>query len=170
MHHSDSDPMTSAEQIHSWHLAKGWAGIGYHFVITGDGAIYIGRPIDTIGAHAYNYNTDSIGVCVCGQGEKYPPTEAQISALVSVVAYAKTLFGAGLLIQKHNDVNATACPGRLFPWVDFLRRLEEPEPADIVQLAKDNHLIADTHNPDDVADKRFVLQVGLNLINEIGGK
>lgn len=170
VHHSVSAPMTTAEQIHGWHLAKGWAGIGYHFVITGDGTIYIGRPIDTIGAHTFNGNMDSIGVCLCGNFEEYAPAEVQIAALVSVVEYAGTLYGEGLITQRHGELNATACPGRLFPWADFLRRLVSTNVDNLIQLAKDNHLIIDDHDPDDVADKRFVLTVGLNLINELGGK
>jgi hypothetical protein len=32
VHHSDS-PDVPAATIDSWHLQKGWGGIGYHFVI-----------------------------------------------------------------------------------------------------------------------------------------
>lgn len=38
IHHTGcNDIDASAEQIHEWHIAQGWAGIGYHFVIRKDG-------------------------------------------------------------------------------------------------------------------------------------
>ena len=50
LHHSASRDVPAAE-IHAWHLAKGWAGIGYHFVIRKNGSIERGRPLEMIGAH-----------------------------------------------------------------------------------------------------------------------
>ena len=32
LHHAESKSCT-ADDIHSWHLANGWAGIGYHFFV-----------------------------------------------------------------------------------------------------------------------------------------
>ena len=54
IHHTGNptDDDLSAEEIHESHLAQGWSGIGYHFVIRKDGTIELGRPMDTIGAHA----------------------------------------------------------------------------------------------------------------------
>lgn len=174
IHHSDSAPETTVEQIHQWHLARGWAGIGYHYVVRGDGTVWRGRPEDTQGAHAYDSatrqaNSDGIGICVCGKFEVYTPTEAQLQALAELIKDIWTRH-PGIQVIGHRDVCATACPGKLFPWADLLRRLDEPDQIDIIRLAKDNHLIVGDHNPDEVADKRFVLTVGLNLINEIGGK
>ena len=51
LHHSASADVSAAE-IHGWHRAKGWAGIGYHFVIRKNGSIERGRPQEMIGAHA----------------------------------------------------------------------------------------------------------------------
>ena len=60
----------SADQIHAWHLANGWSGIGYHFFVRKDGTVYRGRPEDTVGAHAGGSNSDSIGVCFEGSFDK----------------------------------------------------------------------------------------------------
>ena len=62
LHHAAAVTCT-ARQIHQWHLANGWAGIGYHFFVRKDGRVYRGRPEDTVGAHAGNNNYDSIGIC-----------------------------------------------------------------------------------------------------------
>jgi N-acetylmuramoyl-L-alanine amidase len=53
-------------QIEEWHLAKGWASIGYHFVITRAGDVELGRALEDVGAHVQGYNGRSVGVCLVG--------------------------------------------------------------------------------------------------------
>lgn len=53
-------------EIEEWHLAKGWAAIGYHFVIRRDGRLELGRPMLDIGAHVEGFNAHSVGVCMVG--------------------------------------------------------------------------------------------------------
>lgn len=86
LHHAAAKTCT-AQQIHSWHLANGWVGIGYHFFVRKDGSVYRGRPEDTVGAHAGNNNYDSIGVCFEGNymTETAMP-EAQRAAGAELVA------------------------------------------------------------------------------------
>lgn len=55
-----------AADIDRWHRAKGWNGIGYHFVIRRDGRVEAGRPEDAIGAHVEGFNEKSIGICMVG--------------------------------------------------------------------------------------------------------
>ena len=53
-----------AEDVHEWHLARGWSGCGYHYIIKRDGTIQRGRPINIVGAHTvdFGHNRYSIGV------------------------------------------------------------------------------------------------------------
>lgn len=72
VHCSDSHSGTAAD-IDRWHLARGWRGIGYHWVIRGpspgpDGLLEAGRPETVPGAHCTGYNARSIGVCLIGRG------------------------------------------------------------------------------------------------------
>ena len=87
IHHTgEADIDASAEQINEWHKKNGWAGIGYHFVIRKDGTIERGRPVDTIGAHAYGENSHTIGVHLSGdfmQGQ--PNIQAAVEAYVRAV-------------------------------------------------------------------------------------
>lgn len=53
-------------EIREWHIAKGWADIGYAAVIRRDGTIQFGRGFDDIGAHVLGYNSRSVGVCLVG--------------------------------------------------------------------------------------------------------
>ena len=55
-----------AEKINEWHLAKGWSGIGYHFVVKRDGTVEDGRPLEKAGAHVKGFNAESIGVALVG--------------------------------------------------------------------------------------------------------
>lgn len=79
LHCSDSD-FGDVDEIDKWHRARGWSGIGYHFVITNgrlktgqsysafnDGLIQAGRDINKIGAHCKGHNTGSVGVCLIGR-------------------------------------------------------------------------------------------------------
>jgi hypothetical protein len=53
-----------AEDVHSWHLQRGFSGCGYHYIIKRDGSIQRGRPINLQGAHAgdLGHNRYSIGI------------------------------------------------------------------------------------------------------------
>lgn len=167
VHHSVSDPMTSAETIHQWHLDKGWSGIGYHYVIRSDGSIQTGRGIDYQGAHTYNYNGDGIGICLSGNFMCSPPTELQLQSLVDLVRYIKGVYKKELLLQRHKDLNPTACPGDMFPMDRVLQMLSEPIPNNtLIQRALDNKLITQAHDVKEPATKEFVLQVGLNIIGK----
>lgn len=53
-------------EIREWHLDRGWSDIGYHYVITRDGGLELGRPVAKPGAHAKGYNANSIGICLVG--------------------------------------------------------------------------------------------------------
>lgn len=55
-----------ADTIDKWHRERGWAGIGYHFVVRRSGVVENGRPVQTAGAHAAGHNASSIGICLVG--------------------------------------------------------------------------------------------------------
>ena len=186
LHHSYSKDVPAAE-IHAWHLARGWAGIGYHFVIRKDGSIERGRPQDMIGAHAGpGVNGHSIGICLCGNFMKELPSNAQMMSLVGLVAWLQNFYRASagdVEIKLHRQVAATNCPGILFPVQQFESRLQqavnnkgdasmEDWKTKIMQEAKAAGVIQEDHQPDDPAPKWFVLTVALNAINfiNIGGK
>ena len=69
------DQDIGAEDVHSWHQARGWSGCGYHYIIRRDGTIERGRPINYTGAHAKanGHNNQSIGVSFVG-GYTVPST------------------------------------------------------------------------------------------------
>lgn len=128
LHHAAATTCT-AQQIHQWHLGKGWTGIGYHFFIRKDGSVYRGRPENTVGAHAGNNNYDSIGVCFEGSFDKEQMGDVQRQAGAELVAYLKDKYGI-TKVQRHSDVNATGCPGDNFPFdtIAYGKAVEVVEP------------------------------------------
>ncbi|MGL5965359.1 MAG: N-acetylmuramoyl-L-alanine amidase, partial [Fusobacteriaceae bacterium] len=52
--------------IRMWHKQQGWLDVGYHFIIKRDGTIEEGRPVDVVGSHVKNHNSNSVGVCLVG--------------------------------------------------------------------------------------------------------
>lgn len=131
---------TPAEAIHKAHLAKGWACIGYHYVIRKDGTIERGRPLAAVGAHAQGHNYDTIGINVTGNFDTERPTPEQIDSLEKLLAFLCRIYDieAGVTtIEGHRDVNATDCPGdnlyRLLPQIrrDVKVRTAEKELEDV---------------------------------------
>jgi len=79
-----------AADIRRWHREKGWVDIGYHKVVRRDGKVEDGRPIDVVGAHVADFNSNSIGICLVGGVDiKGVPddnfTDAQYSALAELL-------------------------------------------------------------------------------------
>lgn len=56
----------SVKEIDRWHRARGFAKIGYHYVIHLDGSISTGRSEREVGAHVSGHNATTIGVCYVG--------------------------------------------------------------------------------------------------------
>jgi hypothetical protein len=100
------------KRIERLHLDRGWAAVGYHFVIMPSGRVYSGRPPGTVGAHAHGSNSDSIGIALAGDFERERPHPAAIRSLRSLAEHLAPT-GRSLPLIAHGDLTPTACPGRL---------------------------------------------------------
>lgn len=125
LHHAAAS-RCSVDDIHHWHLNNGWAGIGYHFLVRKDGSVHEGRPIETVGAHTGDENYNSIGICFEGNFETETMSAAQKEAGAELVAYVKGLYPSIKTVGKHKDYNATACPGKNFPF-DYIAKGKKTE-------------------------------------------
>lgn len=56
----------SVDQLRQDHRAQGWSDIGYHYVVTLDGRVHLGRDVDRAGAHVAGHNAHSIGIVYVG--------------------------------------------------------------------------------------------------------
>ena len=116
VHHTGNpwDDDLSAAEIDASHKAQGWTCIGYHYVIRKDGTVEQGRPHWTVGAHAYEHNSHTIGIHVCGNFEEAVPTDEQIESLAMLLANLCTDYGLPIdrdHIVGHRELMSTACPG-----------------------------------------------------------
>lgn len=102
--------------IRSWHKARGFTDIGYHYVIYRDGRVMLGRPVGQVGAHVEGHNTGSIGISYVGgvtaDGKKPKDTRTveQRSSLLWLVRELKRKFPKIKRVRGHNEVAAKACP------------------------------------------------------------
>lgn len=112
-HHADHSSC-SVYDIHSWHLKRGWSGIGYHYFITKEGDLYQGRPEETIGAHCRYHNANSIGICVQGNYESEVFPKKQYESLLKLSKVLIRKYNVDQIVG-HGEVNETSCPGKFFP-------------------------------------------------------
>lgn len=125
IHHSAS-PAGSMVVFDREHKAKGWDGVGYHFVIgngtnSGDGQIEVTPrwPIQKWGAHAKTadnrFNEYGIGICLVGNFDVDRPTAKQMQSLAKLVSYLmRTYRIPASNVIGHRDTKPTDCPGRHF--------------------------------------------------------
>ena len=105
---------TSAEEIKSWHLERGFSDIGYHYIVHLDGSISYGRNVEKIGAHSRGQNKMSIGVCYIGGldeclNPKDTRTPQQKESLLILLKTLKKLHSKAV-IYGHRDFSEKACP------------------------------------------------------------
>ena len=105
------------KEIEDWHLAQGWSGVGYHFVIRRDGTLELGRDVSVTGAHCKGHNKGSLGICLVGgvtehdiniaennfTAEQFTELERLIAELIKAYAGIKKIYG-------HNNFVNKACP------------------------------------------------------------
>jgi N-acetylmuramoyl-L-alanine amidase len=118
IHHSASAITTTPNEIRSWHISRGFSGIGYHYVIYNNGTKWVGsqaRDEKYTGAHCKGFNTGTLGICVCGNYENIQVQESAYKLLVAqLVNWCKkykikpdNIFG-----YRDKGDTPTACPGK----------------------------------------------------------
>jgi N-acetylmuramoyl-L-alanine amidase len=101
--------------IRKWHVEdNGWQDIGYHFIISLDGEVEEGRPIEKTGAHTYGENWDSIGIAYVGGMNRENTkaedtrTESQKESLIDLICMLKDSYGG--TVYGHRDFSNKECP------------------------------------------------------------
>ncbi|MGL4876212.1 MAG: N-acetylmuramoyl-L-alanine amidase [Clostridium sp.] len=144
MHHIEASRPGSTipvTDIHNWHLANGWSGIGYHFYVTKTGKVYRGRPEEAIGAHASKNNLDTLGIAVEGRYQSESMPKAQKDAVIKLGQYLRGKYGIKDIF-KHKDVNSTDCPGKNYPFTEIRNSISS------YGLGKFNKVVYQTHIQD----------------------
>jgi N-acetylmuramoyl-L-alanine amidase len=99
-------------RIEDFHIrTRGYAAIGYSYLVFPSGRVYEGRGFGKLGAHTLGHNED-VGVCFVGNFDKQKPTDA---ALRSERKLRARLRLHGVLIGQrvpHSATFATSCCGK----------------------------------------------------------
>ena len=106
---SDAPEHDSVDVMRQWHLANGWADVGYHYFIKKDGTIQPGRPLEMQPAAQSEYNPGTIAICAHGlRRDAFTP--AQFGAIVDLCTAINRAYGGGLRFRGHVEVYPKACP------------------------------------------------------------
>ncbi|MFF9123149.1 peptidoglycan-binding protein [Streptomyces sp. NPDC014889] len=122
VHYDGATPITRTgyaipRAIEAEHLANGWAGIGYSFVVDQAGNAYEGRGWGRQGAHCPGHNVSGLSVQIAVGGDQ-EPTPAALATARALYDEACQRTGRTLAPKGHRDGIATLCPGaRLYAWV-----------------------------------------------------
>ena len=108
LHHSAG--RGTVEDIDRIHRKRGYTCIGYHYYITRDGEIHLGRPLLVVGAHAKGHNKDTIGIFLEGDFRKDEPIDKQIEALILTVKNLMRTIPTIKTVYNHRDLCKTLCP------------------------------------------------------------
>lgn len=106
-----------AADIRKWHRQKGWADIGYHYVIRRSGKVESGRPVDSVGAGVAGHNADSVHICLVGglNDDTWKPednyTNSQWESLTKLVAVLTRKYPKARVLGHRDFPNVSkACP------------------------------------------------------------
>lgn len=90
---------------------RGAFSCGYHFVISRDGTVHRGRPLDQPGNHVIGYNDCSIAICLVGMPGR--ATEKQRHAVKRLLGILKEEFpwAEALTHEELQPSTGKGCPG-----------------------------------------------------------
>ena len=115
IHHSafyKADGLATLLEVQRLHRNdRGWADIGYHFLVDKIGTIFEGRDLAARGVHTQGYNTGSAGVCLLGDFRTAAPTGAQWAAAAALSAWLVERLALTHLAGHSQFNQGTACPG-----------------------------------------------------------
>lgn len=107
---SDNPAHDNVETLRAWHLANGWADIGYHFVVLKNGTIAPGRSIELTPAAQNGNNTGTIAICCTGLTRELF-TQAQYDAVRDLCGQIDRAYGVGrVTFHGHCEVSPKTCP------------------------------------------------------------
>ncbi len=141
---NESDWAARVRQIWDYHVnTRGWADIGYNYLIDQNGLLYVGRGEDVKGAHFSGHNSETCGIAYLGTFSSYTPPQVMHDKFVQYAAYKccdKNLdplgtayhASSGLVLHTiagHRDSGSgTTCPGNvLYNYLPTLRNSTQTE-------------------------------------------
>ncbi|XP_072934416.1 peptidoglycan-recognition protein LB-like [Epargyreus clarus] len=95
-------------------LTQQWEDIGYNFAVGSDGVVYEGRGWEAVGAHAFGYNSRSIGIALIGDWVSVLPPAIQMETTKRLIEEGLRLgyISENYDLIGHRQVRNTDCPGQ----------------------------------------------------------
>lgn len=144
---SDHAHHDNIETIRRWHVKENaWSDIGYHYVITKSGAVFLGRSLEKQPAAQRGHNKGSIAICLTGLDHF---SDKQKNALYNLCYEIDKQYGGHITFHGHREVDSNkTCPNFEYKTVlrldlsGYMVALAQPENppsnlwADIVNFIK----------------------------------
>lgn len=149
IHHSVTEHEATPDYIASLHKARGWLGVGYHFIITKDGMVWYVGDVGTARANVLDMNEQVIGICLIGDFTQYNPSDDQILSAHDLCKFFITNSGVwpNLVswdnVVGHKELQSTACPGTSWkgPSDSMYERIKNRIPYTPVVVEEDNYQV-----------------------------
>lgn len=94
--------------VRKWHVEeRGWADVGYHFLVDRAGAVIPARPLSATPAAQRGHNTGTIAICAHGLNSFPSPQLAAVAALCRAINQA---YLGRISFHGHCEVSAKSCP------------------------------------------------------------
>jgi len=105
---SDHEHHDNISTMKSWHLARGFSDVGYHFFIQKDGTLEYGRDIEKTPAAQKGHNLYTLAICMHGlKVESF--TQAQFDTLNKLAIQIEHNYD-NISFHGHCEVSKKACP------------------------------------------------------------
>ena len=137
LHHM-AHPTAGMDEIHQWHLAKGWKGFAYNYWIDYEGNVYECRGLNSGGGLLDPLNDVIISIGFQGDYDKTQTmSKAQFLAGCELIRHLRMQIPTINFVAGHKYWQATSCPGKYFPLEEMIRM------ADTMTKIKDFDNVAD---------------------------
>lgn len=137
LHHM-AHPTAGMDEIHQWHLARGWKGFAYNYWIDFEGNVYECRGLNVGGGLLDPLNDTVISVGFQGDYDKTQEMpRKQFIAGCELIRYLRMKIPTINLVAGHKHWQVTSCPGKHFPLEEMIQM------ADTMAKIKDYDDIAD---------------------------
>ena len=109
------------DEIHQWHLARGWKGFAYNYWIDYEGNVYECRGLNSGGGLLDPLNDVIISIGFQGDYDKTQTMpRKQFIAGCELIRYLRIKIPSISLVAGHKHWQATSCPGKYFPLEEMI--------------------------------------------------
>lgn len=129
--------LETIKNIYQYHTkTRGWSDIGYHWLISPEGTIWVGRDPNRDPASITNYNKGALAIALIGNFDTEILEEPQKITAIELTKFLLSTFQleAEKSIFFHKEKSATACPGKNIKKEDFLSWLKKEKELLDVQI------------------------------------